>query len=132
MHDSGGDGGKGQGVDIKSNPKGNIVKDGNKTIYTNPAGNELTWVDQHPKNINRDIDSFLNSSDIGKATEAKVADYLRREKDVTAFGQKILKQDGQVTGDIDVMTKNELIEVKASIKAVKEGQLEKMLEKVFS
>ncbi|GIO98524.1 hypothetical protein J14TS5_36100 [Paenibacillus lautus] len=127
-HDSGGDGGKGQGADIKGNPNGHIVKDGNKTIYTNPAGNELTWVDQHSKNINRDIDSFLNSSDVGKATEARVADYLRSEKDVIAFGQKILKQDGQVAGDIDVMTKNELIEVKASIKAVKEGQLEKMID----
>lgn len=131
-HDAGGDGGKGQGADDKGNPKGNIVKDGNKTIYTNPAGNELIWVDQHPKNINRDIDSFLNSLDVGKSTEAKVADFLRKEKDVTAFGQKILKQDGQVAGDIDVMTRNELIEVKASIKAVKEGQLEKMLDETDS
>ncbi|MEK3878893.1 hypothetical protein [Paenibacillus sp. FSL M7-0420] len=105
---------------------GNIVKDGSKTTYKNPAGNELTWVDQHPKNINRDIDSFLNSSDVGKATEAKVAEFLRQQKEVTGFGQKVLKKDGQAAGDLDVVTKDEMIEVKASLKAVKEGQLEKM------
>lgn len=105
---------------------GSIIKEGNKTKYTNPAGNELTWVDQHPKNINRDIKNFMNSSDVGKATEAKVAGFLKEEREVTGFGQKILKKDGQLAGDLDVVTKNELIEVKASIKAVKEGQLEKM------
>lgn len=108
------------------NNTGSIIKEGNKTKYTNPAGNELTWVDQHPKNINRDIESFMNSSDVGKATEAKVAGFLKEEREVTGFGQKILKKDGQLAGDLDVVTKNELIEVKASIKAVKEGQLEKM------
>ncbi|QDY86235.1 WXG100 family type VII secretion target [Paenibacillus polymyxa] len=109
-----------------NNNMGSIIKEGNKTKYTNPAGNELTWVDQHPKNINRDIENFMNSSDVGKATEAKVASFLKEEGEVTGFGQKILKKDGQLAGDLDVVTKNELIEVKASIKAVKEGQLEKM------
>ncbi|RPE07783.1 WXG100 family type VII secretion target [Paenibacillus polymyxa] len=109
-----------------NNNMGSIIKEGNKTKYTNPAGNELTWVDQHPKNINRDIENFMNSSDVGKATEAKVAGFLKEEREVTGFGQKILKKDGQLAGDLDVVTKNELIEVKASIKAVKEGQLEKM------
>ncbi|MCP3805668.1 WXG100 family type VII secretion target [Paenibacillus sp. Lou8.1] len=109
-----------------NNNIGSIIKEGNKTKYTNPAGNELTWVDQHPKNINRDIENFMNSSDVGKATEAKVAGFLKEEREVTGFGQKILKKDGQFAGDLDVVTKNELIEVKASIKAVKEGQLEKM------
>ncbi|MGM0715468.1 hypothetical protein ACWKW1_27095 [Brevibacillus parabrevis] len=68
----------------------------------------------------------MNSSDVGKATEAKVADFLRQQKEVTGFGQKVLKKDGQAAGDLDVVTKDEMIEVKASLKAVKEGQLEKM------
>jgi hypothetical protein len=68
----------------------------------------------------------LNSSDVGKATEAKVADFLRKEKEVTAFGQQVLKKDGQAAGDLDVVTKEELIEVKASLKAAKEGQFGKM------
>ncbi|BBH22806.1 hypothetical protein Back11_41510 [Paenibacillus baekrokdamisoli] len=97
---------------------GNIVKDGNKTKYTNPAGNELTWVDQHPKNINRDIDNSLNSTDPGKATEAKVASIVRENKEVTGFGQKIQRADNSPAGDLDVVTKDEIIEVKKSLKAV--------------
>ncbi|MFK4302618.1 phage baseplate assembly protein gpV [Paenibacillus sp. RC254] len=105
---------------------GRIVKDGNKTKYTNPAGNELTWVDQHPKNINRDIDNALDSSNVGKATEAKVADFVRKEKEVTGFGQKVLKDNGEAAGDLDVVTKDAIIEVKASIKAVKDDQFNKL------
>ncbi len=115
-----GDEGTGQAKTI-----GNIVKDGNKTLYTNPAGNELTWVDQSPKNINRDIDNFLNSSNVGKSTEAKVADFVRKESEVIGYGQKVLKNTGEAAGDLDVVTKDAIIEVKASIKAVKEDQLNK-------
>ncbi|MFF2450525.1 PrsW family glutamic-type intramembrane protease [Neobacillus sp. NPDC058068] len=104
---------------------GNIGKEGNKTKYTNPAGNELTWVDQSPKNINRDIDNFLTSSNVGKATEAKVANFVRKETEVIGFGQKVLKNTGEAAGDLDVVTKDAIIEVKASIKAVKEDQFNK-------
>ncbi|MGO4790023.1 PrsW family intramembrane metalloprotease [Paenibacillus sp. 2KB_20] len=104
---------------------GDVVKEGNKTKYTNPAGNELTWVDQSPKNINRDIDQFLNSKDVGKATEAKVADFVRNETEVKAYAQKVMRSDGQAAGDLDVVTKDAIIEVKASIKAVKVDQFNK-------
>ncbi|WP_158606921.1 PrsW family glutamic-type intramembrane protease [Paenibacillus ginsengarvi] len=104
---------------------GSVVKDGNKTKYTNPAGNELTWVDQHPKNIRRDIDNTLNSSNVGKATEAKVADFVRKESEVIGYGQKVMKHTGEAAGDLDVVTKDAIIEVKASIKAVKEDQFNK-------
>lgn len=114
--------GKGMGQDESI---GSIVKDGNKTKYTNPAGNELSWVDQSPKNISRDIDQFLNSSNVGKATEAKVADFVRKETEVKGFGQKVLKNNGEAAGDLDVVTKDAIIEVKASIKAVKEDQFNK-------
>lgn len=83
-------------------------------------------MDQHPKNINRDIDSFLNSSNVGKATEAKVANFVRNETEVVGFGQKILKKGGQAAGDLDVVTKNAIIEVKASIKAADAEQFLKM------
>ncbi|KZZ84425.1 T7SS effector LXG polymorphic toxin [Bacillus sp. SJS] len=105
---------------------GSHVKDGKKTIYTNSAGNRLTWVEQHPKNINRDIDQALNSSNVGKATEAKVADLVRKETEIIGFGQKVLKESGEAAGDLDVVTKTAIIEVKASIKAVKEDQFNKM------
>ncbi|NMM55453.1 WXG100 family type VII secretion target [Paenibacillus aquistagni] len=120
------DGKKIEGMGQASNV-GSVVKVGSKTKYTNPAGIELTWVDQHPKNTNRDIDSFLNSSDVGKATEAKVADFIRKDQEVTGFGQKVLKENGEAAGDLDVVTKNAIIEVKASIKAVKEDQFNKLM-----
>lgn len=104
---------------------GDVVKEGNKTKYTNPAGNELTWVDQSPKNINRDIDQFLNSKDVGKATEAKVADFVRNETDIKAYAQKVMRSDGQFAGDLDVVTKDAIIEVKASIRSVKVDQFNK-------
>ncbi|MEE4568431.1 adhesin, partial [Paenibacillus polymyxa] len=103
---------------LKASNVGSVVKSGNKTKYTNSAGNELIWDDQHPKNINRDIDTLLNSKDPGKATEAKVASAVRENKEVTAFGQKIQRADGNPAGDFDVVTKDEIIEVKKSLKAV--------------
>ncbi|WP_225220936.1 PrsW family glutamic-type intramembrane protease [Bacillus norwichensis] len=104
---------------------GNIVTEGNKTKYTNPAGTELTWVKQSPKNINRDIEQFLNSKNVGKATEAKVADFVRKEKDVIGYGQKVMRKTGEAAGDLDVVTKDAIIEVKTSIKAVTEEQFAK-------
>ncbi|WP_228469122.1 WXG100 family type VII secretion target [Paenibacillus sp. JNUCC31] len=121
-------GGSGGGKGKEGNV-GSIVRDGNKTKYTNPAGNDLTFVDQHPKNINRDVVNFLKSPDVGKATEAKVADFINKEQQVTAFGQKILKENGEAAGDLDVVTKSAIIEVKASIKAVKEDQFNKFMDK---
>jgi len=108
---------------------GTLVKEKSKTTYTNRAGAELTWVDQHPKNINRDVDNFLGSSNIGKATEAKVANFVRDETEIVGFGLKVLKKDGQPAGDLDVVTKDVIIEVKASIKAVDSEQFLKMTQR---
>ena len=125
----GGSGGKVSDVAGNGNSIGSIVKDGNNTKYTNPAGNELKWVDQHPKNINRDIENSLNSNDPGKATEAKVASAVRENKDVIGFGQKIQRADNSPAGDLDVVTKDEIIEVKKSLKAVTDvGQFDKYVD----
>jgi hypothetical protein len=109
---------KGSEVTGQASNIGSIVKEGNKTTYTNPVGNVLHWDDQHPKNINRDIDQLLNSKDSGKATEAKAAYAVRESKEVTAFSQKIQRVDGNPAGDFDVVTKHEIIEVKKSLKAI--------------
>ncbi|MEO2211961.1 WXG100 family type VII secretion target [Paenibacillus amylolyticus] len=109
---------KGSEVTGQASNIGSIVKEGNKTTYTNPVGNVLHWDDQHPKNINRDIDQLLNSKDSGKATEAKAAYAVRESKEVTAFSQKIQRADGNPAGDFDVVTKHEIIEVKKSLKAI--------------
>ncbi|OME63786.1 hypothetical protein BSK65_29905, partial [Paenibacillus odorifer] len=85
-----------KGGKIEGTPKaanvGSVVKDGNKMKYTNPAGNELTWVDQHPKNISRDIETFLNSLNIGKATEGKVAKFVSEQKEVTGLDKRFRGQ----------------------------------------
>lgn len=109
---------KGSEVTGQASNIGSIVKEGNKTTYTNPVGNVLHWDDQHPKNINRDIDQLLNSKDSGKATEAKAAYAVRESKEVTAFSQKIQRADGNPAGDFDIVTKHEIIEVKKSLKAI--------------
>ncbi|WP_106768714.1 pre-toxin TG domain-containing protein [Paenibacillus faecalis] len=118
--DDGGGAGKSGSDLVEGTPKassvGSVVRDGNKTKYTNPSGNELTWVDQHPKNISRDIDHSLTSKDPGKATEAKVASAVRENKEVTGFGQKIQWADNSPAGDLDIV--HEIIEVKKSLKAV--------------
>ncbi|WP_206099136.1 hypothetical protein [Paenibacillus xylanexedens] len=108
----------GSGVTGQASNIGSVVKEGNKTTYTNSVGNVLHWDDQHPKNINRDIDQLLNSKDSGKATEAKAAYTVRESKEVTAFSQKIQRADGNPAGDFDVVTKHEIIEVKKSLKAI--------------
>ncbi|MGE6257034.1 hypothetical protein ACQKCU_03830 [Heyndrickxia sporothermodurans] len=123
--DGGNVGGKGTGEGCSI---GNVVQNGNKTEYTNPAGNKLIWGDQHPKNINRDIDNSINSKDPGKATEAKVASIVREKKEVTGFGQKVQRSDNSISGDLDVVTKDEIIEVKKSLKAVTDiGQFDKYI-----
>ncbi|MEO2257965.1 WXG100 family type VII secretion target [Paenibacillus amylolyticus] len=108
----------GSGVKGQASNIGSVVKEGNKTTYTNSVGNVLHWDEQHPKNINRDIDQLLNSKDSGKATEAKAAYAVRESKEVTAFSQKIQRADGNPAGDFDVVTKHEIIEVKKSLKAI--------------
>ncbi|MGQ8873466.1 WXG100 family type VII secretion target [Paenibacillus sp. TSA_86.1] len=121
--------GKAQGDTTKIAKTETLVKEKNKTTYKNLAGTELTWVDHHPKNINRDVDNFLGSSNVGKATEAKVANFVREETDVVGFGLKIMKKDNQPAGDLDVVTKDAIIEVKASVKAVDSEQFLKMTQR---
>ncbi|MBP2111114.1 hypothetical protein [Paenibacillus silagei] len=86
-----GGGGRVEGTD-NSDIIVKIVKDGNKTNYKNPAGNELSWTDQHPRSINNDIDAKLNSSDPGKATEAKVASFVRENKESQGLDSKLKRQ----------------------------------------
>jgi len=94
--------------------------------YTNSSGRKLWWVDQDIKNVNIAIDSALKSTNVGKAIEGKVASFVREQKEVTGFGQKVERLiEKNLAGDLDVVTKNELIEVKKSIGAVDLSQLDK-------
>ena len=103
---------------------GKVKKEGNKVKYTNPAGTELQWFEQRPKDIENKIKSGLNSKNVGTATEAKVADFVSKIKEVQGVGIKITRLDNKKTaGDLDVVTKDEIIEVKRSMKSI-ENDLE--------
>ncbi|PUA40646.1 hypothetical protein C8Z91_03105 [Paenibacillus elgii] len=108
---------------------GSIIKDGNNIKYTNLSGNVLSWGEQHPKNIKRDIENTKDSKDVGKATESKVAAFVKETKEVTGYAQGIKKADNSPAGDLDVVTNDEIIEVKKSLKAVTDvGQFDKYVD----
>jgi TANFOR domain-containing protein len=112
---------------VKGKMLGSITKNGNETLYTNPAGKVLTWKEQGTNGVETAIES-ARKGDAGKKVEAKVADFLTGEgKTIEAFGMKVKKANGQTAGDFDVLTNNELIEVKKSMTAweTKMNQMEK-------
>lgn len=47
-----------------------------------------------------------------------MADFVRGNKDVTGFGQQVRIADKTLAGDLDVITNDEIIEVKKSLKAL--------------
>ena len=68
----------------------------------------------------------MNSSNIGKAIEGKVGNYVQQRVEVTGFGLKLDNiSTGKPAGDIDVMTHKQIIEIKKSMSAVKMDQIDK-------
>lgn len=68
----------------------------------------------------------MNSSNVGKAIEGKVGNYVQQNVEVTGFGLKLDNiSTGKPAGDIDVMTQNQIIEIKKSMSAVKMDQIDK-------
>jgi len=97
---------------------GSIVKNGNKIEYTNPAGKLLKWSEQGTIDIANSINSAKNSGNAGKIVEANVAKFLQQEgKKIEGYGLEIKRANNTVAGDIDIITSNELIEVKNSYSA---------------
>ncbi|UZO79838.1 fibronectin type III domain-containing protein [Aquimarina sp. ERC-38] len=110
---------------------GSIVRNGNKVEYTNPAKNILKWTDQHPNSIKQAIKSALESKNVGKLTEGKVGDFINKLGiEIEAFGLKIKNTTtNNLAGDIDVLTKSHIIEIKKTYKSIKEGQLDKFVDR---
>jgi hypothetical protein len=97
---------------------GSIVKNNNKIEYINPAGKLLKWSEQGVNDISNSINAAKNSGNTGKIAEANVAEFLQQEgKTIEGYGLEIKRSNNTVAGDIDVMTSNELIEVKNSYSA---------------
>lgn len=112
---------KWKGLHSEGSIFGNIVKNGNKIEYTNPSGKILKWTEQGANDIDNAITTAknldpLNTNNIGRITEAKVADFIKQEgKTVQGFGLTIKKADNSIVTDIDIITSNEIIEVKNSM-----------------
>ncbi|MEN1990856.1 hypothetical protein RSX24_032170, partial [Paenibacillus sp. ES5-4] len=94
--------------------------------FENPYGSIIKWVEQNPKNIPNAIESAKKSSNVGKAIEAEVGEHVKKHVEVIGFGLKLDNiTTGKPAGDIDVMTHNQIIEVKKSMSAVKMDQIDK-------
>ncbi|MCT1398470.1 hypothetical protein M4D81_05560 [Paenibacillus sp. p3-SID867] len=132
---SGGGNGESDGDGKKSGDEGKgkfndpIITKTNKGVeveFENPYGSKIKWVEQNPKNIPNAIKSAMNSSNIGKAIEGKVGNYVQQRVEVTGFGLKLDNiSTGKPAGDIDVMTHKQIIEIKKSMSAVKMDQIDK-------
>ncbi|TPN89234.1 hypothetical protein [Aquimarina algicola] len=90
----------------------------------------MKWTEQHPSSIKQSIESSLSSANPGKAVEGKVGDFIQKQDlEIEAFGLKINNSTtNNLAGDIDIMTKSHIIEVKKSFKSIKEGQLDKFID----
>ncbi|NMM55424.1 hypothetical protein [Paenibacillus aquistagni] len=121
-----GDGKKIEGTGKFNDPVITKTNKGLEIEFVNPHGSKIKWVDQNPKNIPNAIESAKNSSNSGKAIEGKVGNYVQQNMEIKGFGLKLDNiSTGKPAGDIDVMTNNQIIEVKKSISAVKLDQIDK-------
>ncbi|MCT4638610.1 MAG: hypothetical protein N4A72_12995 [Bacteroidales bacterium] len=103
------------------NLKNGIYRNSDKVEYINTNGKILKWSDQTSGGISNSIRTKLSSNDLGDMAEGKVGDFLQKEgKVIECFGQKRLRgADGSVGAELDIVTKDEIIEVKNSIVAAK-------------
>ncbi len=114
-----------------SDLKVGVYRNGNTVEYVNPSNHVLTWGHQHPNSIPQAIESARTNTKVaGKPYEGKVGKFLSEQgKEIEGFGLGIENTTLKKTaGDIDVMTKNELIEVKKGYTSFKDGQLEKFVD----
>jgi hypothetical protein len=100
----------------------------NRIKYTNLFKTELFWSKQFPKSIKSSIESAKNSANIGTQIEGKVADAIAAEHSIEAFGVKIKDSGNVIRGEIDVITENAIVEVKASASVIKEDQIAKLIQ----
>ena len=99
--------------------------------YKNLHGTNLRISNQSKSKIDELIDLKLQSTYSGDVVEGKVAKYIRdnMSKEITYFSAEIENlEDGNRAGDIDVMVGDQIIEVKKSLKSVKEKQIPKYTE----
>ena len=104
-----------------------VRTEGRRKIYTNPSGNEVSWVDQGAKDMDAIIKSRLSSRRPGDILEGQVAQAVQEMGLLKGVGLKIETADKLLAGDIDVLTDKYIIEVKKSFGAVGKNQLDKLI-----
>jgi hypothetical protein len=112
----------------------NVVKETEKyTDYVNEAGTQIRINKQTSQAIDNKIADNLVNTDIGKRTEAEVANFIKNNTNaqITDLGNKVKNASGGTLGDIDCATVNEIIEVKKSIGDVDIKQFTKYLDPTF-
>lgn len=102
--------------------------EGNKIIFTNNSGKEIIWINQTSKDIDAIIASRLKSMDPGDLLEGKVAAAAKEVTEVKGVGLKLSDVTKSPAGDLDIVTDEYIIEVKASLGAVKEKQIPKYMD----
>lgn len=120
-----------QAVGASGAGKEQIVDRGRFIDYTNLSGNKIRIPKQPIKTIYASIAAKLKSRNIGEQTEAKVADFIKNNTstEITDFSNKIKTVSNDTVGDIDIATKNKIIEVKKSISDVGINQLGKYIDR---
>ena len=99
---------------------GAIVKNGNKIEYINPAGKLVKWEEQLEQGIISSIASKkANANDLGGVAEAKAAELVQSRKKIEGFNQLFKNSKNQTVAELDIITADEIIEVKRNISLAK-------------
>ena len=97
--------------------------------YKNFKGKILKIDKQNTAGIESSIGTAENLPDIpaniGKRLEANVARSVQEKKEVKGYGVKVQRENGTQAGDMDIVTENEIIEVKSKVNSVKVNQMKK-------
>jgi hypothetical protein len=110
-----------------NNLKDGFYKNGYTIKYTNPSGNIIEWTNHHRNSVFQSIEKALISKDPGKFVEGKVGNFVKNQnKEIEGFGVKIENfTTKKRAGEIDVLTKNEIIEAKKNYSTFEADQFKK-------
>lgn len=103
-----------------------VKADHDLITYINPCGNKIFWYKQRPKIVENHIHRFFHSH---KRLEAKVADFVRKIKEVVGFQVKVNVDDSEESYYLHVVTKEEMIQVYSSLRAITDvEQFDKLID----
>ncbi len=89
-----------------------------KVEYINRNGKVIKWTTQHPSNFPNQINSAINSGDAGRIAEGEAAQAILNQKPLESLGLE-RKLNGLPTAELDIITADEIVEVKVSISEAK-------------